>query len=149
VKVIPGSTFAAIQELQKTKAQEAVKMAMEITQPPKSPKEPPQPYMSVRYFLEEWVKGLNYDVDRAFDLSNKKLETPAQDAGKDVIEGMNKALGGNVKTQKIDQPMVGGQMPTMGPRKGAPEALTGQASAPVRELAGELGPANRVTSKPQ
>lgn len=148
VRVIPGSTLSAIQELQKTKAQEYVNVATRIVSPPEQQGMPPKPILSVKYGLEKYVEAMGYDLQKAFDTSDKKLQTPAQDEGQPVVDQMNAALGGNVKTE--NQPLGAIAQPgaPSAPAPQAPPSLTGQRSEPVRDLANELGPQARVTNKP-
>lgn len=146
VRVIPGSTLAAIQELRKNKAMEYVKTAVEVVKAPDA-NGVSEPYLSVKYGLEELVKAFGYDLRRAFDTSDKKAETPAQDAGRDVIENMNQVLGGDVQAASNPAAVIAGANPPTTPQR-PPAALTGQRSEPVREMANELGVGARATNKP-
>ena len=149
VRTIPGSTLAAIQELQKTKAKEYLDVATTIKTAPASPEEMPKEILSVKYGLEQYVKAMGYDVQRAFDTANKQMETPAQDEGSDIITQMNEVLGGNVKQPtKQGGTIVDKGMGGPAPKPAGPAPLTGVGSEPMKELADELGTNNRVTNKP-
>lgn len=72
VTVIPGSTLSAIRELEKSKAQEYVKTATEVLEPAADPQGTPKPILSIRYGLEKLIQAYGYDIQRAFDTSDKK-----------------------------------------------------------------------------
>lgn len=147
VRTIPGSTLATIQELEKNKALEAVKLSTELMAPPTSPDQPPQPMLSVKYFLEKYLKAMNYDVNKAFDTKDKALETPAQDMGQDIMAQMGGLMGGMpTAPQGGGAPtMVQGGVPKQ--EKQAPPSATGKASEPVREFQNEMSTNSRITNK--
>lgn len=148
VKVIPGSTMGAIQELQKTKAQEYIGVATEVLKPPAQQGGAPQPWLSVKYGLEQYVKAMGYDVDKAFDTADKEGETAAQSEAAPLVDAMSSMYGvPGPESQNQGAVMQGGRPP--GPAEPKQPALTGQRSEPMQALANELGPQNRVTNKPQ
>lgn len=80
-------------------------------------------------------------------LQIKKLETPAQDEGKDIINQMNSALGGAVDSGSKPQGVITKNNGVPTTPAANPASLTGANSEPVREMANELGVNNRVTNK--
>lgn len=144
VKVIPGSTIAAIKELQKNQAQEYIKVATEVMEPPEKEGESPKPILSIRYGIEKYIEAMDYDKTKAFDTENKQSETAAQDVGRTLVDQMNSMYGANVKPQTQQPPVVtknGVPQPPQQP----PTSLTGQRSEPVRELENDLGVSSRIT----
>lgn len=149
VKVIPGSTMGAIQELQKTKAKEYIEVATTIMKPPAQPGGAPEPYLSAKYGLEQYVLAMGYDVDKAFDISDKDGETTAQDEAKNLISGMTDALNAPVNPSAPQAGAIQTNGGMSAPTPQAPAALTGQRSEAMRELGNEMGNAVRVTNKKQ
>lgn len=150
VKVIPGSTMGAIAELQKSKAKEYIEVATTVMKPPSQPGGAPEPYLSAKYGLEKYVRAMEYDVDKAFDLSDKDGETVAQDQARNLVGGMTQALNAPVNPMT---PQNAGMIVDNGaaqpPAPMAPPSLTGQRSDSMRELGNELGKNVRVTNKKQ
>jgi hypothetical protein len=149
VKVIPGSTMGAIAELQKTKAKEYIDVATTILKPAAEQGGVPMPYLSVKHGLEQYVKAMGYDVDKAFDTADKDGETVAQDQAKQLISGMSSALNAPIASASPQQGavVVGNDMKQ--PEAQPPAALTGQRSEAMRELGNKMGVNNRVTNKRQ
>ncbi len=143
VKVVPGSTMAAIAELQKNKAQEYVRTAMEVVKPPSQEGGLPEPYLSVKYGLEKLVKAWDYDVDKAFDTSDTAEETVAMKEAQPVLDQFSQALGMPQFGATPQQATMPGQPPM--PPNPPPNIAGVTANTPeLKELANEMGVANRV-----
>lgn len=148
VRTIPGSTLATIQELEKNKAQEFVKLSTEVMGPPSAEGGAPEPLLSVRYGLEMYVKAMGYDLNKAFDTKNKAIETPAQDMAQDLIGQMNGVMGGQVNMENGNAgaaSMVKNGVPR--PPQKTPPSATGSASEPVREFQNKMSVNSRITNK--
>ena len=102
----------------------------------------------MKYGLEQYVKAMGYDVDKAFDTADKEGETAAQSEAAPLVDAMSSMYGvPGPESQNQGAVMQGGRPP--GPAEPKQPALTGQRSEPMQALANELGPQNRVTNKPQ
>ena len=148
VRVVPGSTMAAIAELQKTKAQEYIKVATEVLEPPTEEGAAPKPYLSIKYGLEEYVKSMGYDLDRAFDTNDKEGETAAMDEAGSLLNTFSQALGVPDLSQTKSKGLLPANLPA--PKQPAANIAGVQTNNPLlTDLASEMGNANRMTNKPQ
>lgn len=131
VRVVSESTFSASAELTKSKAAEAVQLAQTtmITDPATGQQ---SPLLSVKYFVEQWIKAMGYDSEKAFDVSNKSEDSTAKDE-------IAKLMGGGQPPRGAGMPSPQGPVPN--PTQ-PPAMLTGGRSEAVQALKAELGGAN-------
>lgn len=139
VRVIPGSTLAASQELEKSKAMELLQMVPNLVEADPENPQAPKPLLSLRYIVEKLIDAFGYDKQKAFDTENKSLETVARDEATKMISSFKTSLMG--EQAPVPQALPGG---IKTPPPETPPSLTGANSEPIQKLQAELGQSNQL-----